>query len=564
MKKLLTLLLVCLVASAVCAELTNDNTTIAIWRMDTIVSGSPPYIADDDYGTQSFTARNAQLRLGGSTTNEAREPSLVSDSRPGGSGYCLQYDGDSVKDWSVALSVWNGEDFAFDSVKVEMWLKPLSLPASGQHTVMGAQVWELRISNTGRAQFMTRDAADGARWAQSADNTLVVNKWHHIIMEFVDGVQKITVASEDNLDSPQTWTTTGLTPMKLQDNGLYVGGGATINTLHAHMRLDEVRISVPTMPGVDDNWQSPRQDDMNTFALLHFDELVDPNFSSDPESIFTPDDNSFNPRRRAFDSKFLGFNNVSASMVDSISPEFGKCIKFDGYEERILITYRDMYDYVTREDFRVEAWVKLSNDAPDIESGQEFPIFSQQWSFRSYYQYEDAQWKVSGVFGYDRDGTLVGSTIRAPITNPKQWNHIAIQWNKGQMSLYINGELKDRRFDRNAATSLRVSSDRLAVGSQGSTGSSTKFNGFIDEVRIVNIYPQQAPCNGGASGYPAGDINRDCSVDIIDFATLADQWLNFIDRSSAYDWTTLDADLSFDAEVGEDDLTIFIENWLSN
>jgi len=57
------------------------------------------------------------------------------------------------------------------------------------------------------------------------------------------------------------------------------------------------------------------------------------------------------------------------------------------------------------------------------------------------------------------------------------------------------------------------------------------FIGSIDEVRISNTIP--APiliC--GDWGYPPGDINKDCYVDLRDMAEVADSWLECTDPNN--------------------------------
>ena len=562
--------------SAVCnclvqAQPTNDNATIAIWQMDSVMtnpSTGQPYVADDDYGTHSFNSRVGHLTLGGTpnqwasnpTATADKAPVLVSEGRPGGSGYSLQYDG--VNDWSAALNVWNGADFEYGSVEVEFWFKPLSLP-SGTNVVyvLGATNWEIRLRGDGQLQFFTRDANNTARFRLSGAGAIVVNKWHYVKFKFQDGEKILSIMNEDETE-PQVWTSGGFTPMGYLNAGVYIGGSPS-GSFNVNMLISEMKISVPDMPGVDENWQSPYSDNMDTLAMLHFDELMDPNYAPEAEGVFTPDNNSFNPRRRPFHAKLFDFGAGTSMLADSVSPEFGKCIEFDGWDDRVLVAYRDMYDYVAKENLRIEAWVKLGDEASDIETGQEYSIVSQLYSFRCHYIYEGAQWNLAGIFGYEVGGTFYGSTLKVPVANPRQWNHIALQWHRGMMSLYINGELKDRRFNRDARE-LRPSSTRLAVGSRDPNPGSSKFLGFIDEVRFVSTVSTQPPCADGTAGYLAGDINRDCNVDILDFAMLADQWMQEIDTSDVYDWSVLDADVSYNRIVDEADLVIMTNDWLNS
>ena len=535
-------------------SLSNDNTTIAIWHMNEVVDGQPPYIADDDSGTHYFNSRAADLILGGPlsqwtsnpTVAAQKVPTLVAQGRPNGGGYSLQYDG--VDDWSSVLSVWNGEDFAYGSVEAEFWFKPLSLP-TGTNVVylIGATIWEVRLRGDGQLQFMTRDADNTARFRLSDLGVVEINKWYHIVVKFEDGVKSLSIRSEDE-QQPQVWTASGFTPMRELNAGIYIGGSPS-GSFNVNMLISDVKISVPDMPGVDGQWQQARLDDIDTIALLHFDEITTPTAN---DELFTPGDNSFNPRRRAFNAKLEGF--TEHQLTGSINYQFGNALYFNGVDSGAFLTYRSVADYVSREDFRVEAWVKLDEDV--VADDVEYPIVSQKWSYRMLYKKVDGQWLAHAIFGYiDGGGIARGVTTRAAVS-PYQWNHVALQFDRGIMSLYINGQLKDRTF-RRGVYSLREGSSYVSVGWQAA--SAERFKGLIDEVRFVSTVANQAPCEDGFAGYQAGDVNRDCSTDILDLKLLAQSWLASV---SVEDWLGDSADLNYDGKVDIVDFSILSDDWL--
>jgi len=80
-----------------------------------------------------------------------------------------------------------------------------------------------------------------------------------------------------------------------------------------------------------------------------------------------------------------------------------------------------------------------------------------------------------------------GFAVSAPI-QLLQWQHIAAVFDRGTMSLYINGILSAQKKTelRPIAVLDKDASPALGIGNAGGKFYSMPFNGAIDEVRIYN------------------------------------------------------------------------------
>jgi type II secretory pathway pseudopilin PulG len=117
----------------------------------------------------------------------------------------------------------------------------------------------------------------------------------------------------------------------------------------------------------------------------------------------------------------------------------------------------------------VEAWIK-----PEIATDQRAPIVRVD---RFYFQvYEDnrlaAYWYGKSSAGYHY------STLNS--INTGEWSHVVVVWDEDGVSFYINGSL-----DNSVSTSgTGESTNWIHIGREGT---SRRYNGLIDEVRIYGV-----------------------------------------------------------------------------
>ncbi|MBI9018451.1 MAG: exo-alpha-sialidase [Phycisphaerae bacterium] len=119
------------------------------------------------------------------------------------------------------------------------------------------------------------------------------------------------------------------------------------------------------------------------------------------------------------------------------------------------------------------------------------------------------------------DGTNAISLWSTSAVADNQWHQVRIvrDPSQGQAQLYLDGSLQDTKAD-NISGSVANSND-VVVGKFN--GASRNFNGDIASVQIFKSPAYIDEC--GDRGYNQMDFNKDCHVNIIDFAFFAEQWL---------------------------------------
>ena len=137
-----------------------------------------------------------------------------------------------------------------------------------------------------------------------------------------------------------------------------------------------------------------------------------------------------------------------------------------------------------------------------------------------------ARYKCRLTYGYQTYlGFLEISTPHEYSLSADMWTHVAIvrTWDgvNSEIFMYIDGEL---------AASNSVASGWFGAGTSDSIGSraigAVTWGGQIDEFRMSNTVRDSFGCPAcGDWGYHDSDINLDCSVDMLDLALLAEDWL---------------------------------------
>ncbi|MBN2843428.1 MAG: hypothetical protein JXM68_10080, partial [Sedimentisphaerales bacterium] len=135
------------------------------------------------------------------------------------------------------------------------------------------------------------------------------------------------------------------------------------------------------------------------------------------------------------------------------------------------------------------------------------------------------------AFGVGNPDTTIVSTAAI---NDDQWHHCVATRDHvtGEMAIYVDGEMENYLANgpagtRKAANDLRIGKKRFGTG---------YLNGAIDAVRMYNYpmnelevadlyydYTGKKVCL--TSARPANDLNDDCVINIVDFALIAEAWL---------------------------------------
>ena len=122
--------------------------------------------------------------------------------------------------------------------------------------------------------------------------------------------------------------------------------------------------------------------------------------------------------------------------------------------------------------------------------------------------------------------------------NDGEWHFVAATFDGVEKKLYINGEL-EKTDEVTGPVNSSISPVAIAARVIWN-GCDWAPQGFatvtLDEVRIYNyslnnyeVADLYIDVVGGyvcADGYPEADLNRDCKVNIEDFASMASQWLD--------------------------------------
>lgn len=140
---------------------------------------------------------------------------------------------------------------------------------------------------------------------------------------------------------------------------------------------------------------------------------------------------------------------------------------------------------------------------------------------------------LAAMIGSGFGGT--GVYLQSPLTlTAHRWVHIAMTFDGDTMSLYQDGAIV-RRARGVTAYTAGDSATPMVIGYR-SDGNAEYFQGAVDEVRLYDyaLTPAQIKAIYAADGGQtwttcvnpriAGDINKDCRVDLIDVAELASDW----------------------------------------
>ena len=181
------------------------------------------------------------------------------------------------------------------------------------------------------------------------------------------------------------------------------------------------------------------------------------------------------------------------------------------------------------EELTVSCWIKINSYDTSwqaiVTKGDD------SWRIHRYDISDDVQFAFNGVGGVNSGST--GSV------NDGQWHHVAGVYDGEMQYLYLDGIQADSHVpDTDAgwlgAYNVRIGSNEQFAGRE--------FNGRIDQVRIYEIgLPERSDYSGTPSivadfradgghnscgfEYIIGDLDRNCFVELADFALMAQNWL---------------------------------------
>jgi len=209
-----------------------------------------------------------------------------------------------------------------------------------------------------------------------------------------------------------------------------------------------------------------------------------------------------------------------ALQLASISSQYVDCGGGGAVDHNVSPTWAD----ALRNEITVSAWIKLPSAG--------WPGGNQPWTV--VVAKGDSSWRLtrngnSDTMYFACNGVSASATGTTGVADAN-WHFVAGTYDGVTIALYIDGILQNS----SPASGLIAFNDYdISIGYNEEFGSRW-FNGVIDQVRIHNIGLSQAKireqytADGGSKicpEYLAGDLNKNCYVDLYDFDLFADNWM---------------------------------------
>ncbi|HBG28834.1 MAG: hypothetical protein A2Y10_03630 [Planctomycetes bacterium GWF2_41_51] len=507
-----------------------DAATVAYWELDgaewngldSVGGYNLTEVGDGVDSTSKGTITSPDLSPWNGANDSATNPRATFFT---GTAYYLPNSGGAEHDATFDLDVNK-------SFTVEGWFKPSS---SSTKYIVGVRHadssmfgnaykgWSLAGNTSGLTFYL--DGASTSGTGISLTSGAISNDIHHFAAVwdaqaykarlYVDGILKSEVA--------------GSTQWTLHRGGsLMIGARKTAETVYDYYSgaIDEIRFSDEALAPKDflnytaaywelDGQQWQGNDAIGSYNLSKTGTAIDSGLRIDP--IPNPDD-------------YAGWHGFNSSTQNLRSTWFDGTLAY--YYLNPAETHDSTFDFDPAKSFTVEGWFSIYSSTAWIVGNRTGNIAHgvnglwKGWSVQVQTNGTELVFLIDGVAG-----TGYSKQISAGIT-PEQLVHFAAVWDAAayQMRLYVNGELIS-----SGAGDANWTFNRGGQISIGGRDAGTGYNdwmasGRIDEIRyskavltpdnFLNKYP---PC--GAWGYLKGDLNKDCSVDFLDFAFIAENWL---------------------------------------
>ena len=215
-----------------------------------------------------------------------------------------------------------------------------------------------------------------------------------------------------------------------------------------------------------------------------------------------------------------GFDGMSTAALNYVS---GKLDNAAEIPEGDYISIGQVMD--RPEQFSVSAWVK-TDAAGAILSLRD----TLNMTF-SCFEIENGNDGLAGALRYGQwdDETFEKVTTTATI-NDNQWHHVAVAYDGGEVTLYIDGLMQTCGVLSNNEYSASANEFLIASNEWGVY----IFEGLLDDIRFYNHAMTKAQVaevyleteDYICVGELQYDLNHDCSVDLEDFALMVTEWLD--------------------------------------
>lgn len=336
---------------------------------------------------------------------------------------------------------------------------------SKYNTTADQRSWIFRLNNNTLEFTYSTDGTAGTLVAKASAWNPAGNTDYHVAVTreganlrlFIDGVQlgnAINVGTDSLFDSSAV---------------IAIGAIATgSNLLNGH--IDEVRIH-KGFARYTGNFTAPTDE-----FFFHRHALLAGFDGADGATAFTSED------RRLQAATFVG-----NAELDTAEQQFGSAsLLLDGAGDYVSFPDDPAYSFGTG-DFTVEAFVRF-NAQPNTSTTSGMAVLAHYlnignqrgWFFR--FQTSDEL-----IFAWTTDGivsqSIVSNDMPALLTGV--WYHVAAARQGADMRLFFNGGLLTSSGDPISGDDLFNSSHVIRIGSIGSAGADSWFDGRIDEARIT-------------------------------------------------------------------------------
>ena len=190
----------------------------------------------------------------------------------------------------------------------------------------------------------------------------------------------------------------------------------------------------------------------------------------------------------AYDRSGNNDRGILTSSPVRVEGKIGQALQFDGTNANVQIAdpASGVLDFASTSDFSVSGWFKRA--APSTQRS----LVSKKASGSTGYDVSSAgsagsNKVIAAVSDGTNTATLTGSTNLSTLN---VWNHFVFVWAKnssGQAILYVNGVDDNAALTGAAVASVGdVSNAQILRIGDTSTGSSSKFLGLLDDIRVYN------------------------------------------------------------------------------
>ncbi len=201
--------------------------------------------------------------------------------------------------------------------------------------------------------------------------------------------------------------------------------------------------------------------------------------------------------------------------------------QFDGEDDFLYVPESGTYFNQMNVSCSVACWIKSSQMdrwAPFVSKHGES---NQGWQLRQYTENGTATFTTRGTG--NEDGTSTGTLI-----NDGQWHYVVGTFDGRHKNIYVDGI---EMYSLEVTSSIEPSANAVAIATEivdTDHSYNDMFHGVIDEVKLYNYAMDKyevAQIYADISGnsvcpeYSASDLDKDCDVDLEDFAILAESWL---------------------------------------